>query len=304
VVAYLRSLQPEIAANIATGFFDPATGARGALSTLDVDRIDPIRESTTTSIEGGYRGVIAERLVLAADVWWARKDNLVTPLTVVTPLVTHHADELVPYLVPRLMAIGLPQQQATDLAIGLASVPVGVISSEDVNANGAQLLTTYYNVEDELDYYGLDLNAQFLLTDAFSLGGTLSLVNDNVFETERGENITLNAPKTKGSVTGTYRSLDLGLSTQLRVRYNDEFPVRSGVYNATLCIEEDVPGTEECVEDFTLLDLTASYEIPTLSGAALQLSVTNLLDEDYRSFPGVPDVGRMAILRLKYSFGQ
>ncbi|MGH7443707.1 MAG: TonB-dependent receptor domain-containing protein, partial [Longimicrobiales bacterium] len=303
LVAYLRSLQPEIAATIGTGFFDPATAARGNLSALDLDRIDPIRESTTTSIEGGYRGVIGNRLLLAADLWWARKENLVTPLTVVTPLVTHDGDQLVPYLVPRLMAVGLTQEQATALAINLASVPVGVISSEDVNANGPQLLTTYYNVEDELDYYGADLTATYLFTDALSLGGTFSLVNDNVFETTRGENITLNAPKTKGSVTGTYRNLDMGLSTELRVRFNDDFPVRSGVYNATACIEPDVPGTEDCVDSFTLLDLTASYEIPTFRGAAVQLSITNLLDEEYRSFPGVPNVGRLAILRLRYAFG-
>ncbi len=303
LVLYLRSLQPEIAATIGTGYFDPATAAVGSLGALDIDRIDPIRESTTTSVEGGYRGVIANKLLLAADVWWARKENLVTPLTVVTPLVTHDGAELVPYLVPRLMAVGLTQDQATQLAIGLASVPVGVISSADINANGPQLLTTYYNVDDELDYYGLDLSATFLLSDAFSLAGTLSLVNDNVFETSRGENITLNAPKTKGSLSGTYRSLDLGLSTELRMRYNDEFPVRSGVYNATRCIEPDLPGTEDCVDSFTLLDLTTSYEIPGFRGAAVQLAVTNLLDEEYRSFPGVPQVGRMAILRLKYAFG-
>ena len=173
------------------------------------------------------------------------------------------------------------------------------------------MLTTYYNVDDELDYYGADFTATYLLTEALSLGGSLSLVNDNVFETSRGdtdangltENITLNAPKTKGSVTGTYRNLDMGLSTELRVRFNDSFPVRSGVYNATLCIEPDLPGTEECVDSYTLLDLNASYEIPALAGAALQLSVNNLLDEEYRSFPGVPAVGRMAILRLNYSFG-
>ena len=302
LVTYLRSLQPEIAATIGTGYFDPATGLRGNVSTLGLEDIEPIRESTTTSIEGGYRGVIASKLLLSADLWWARKENLVTPLTVATPLITHDGDQLVPYLVPRLMGAGLDQATAQALAIQLASVPVGVISSEDVNANGAQLLATYYNVEDELDYYGADLSLTYLLTEELSLGGTLSLVNDDVFETSRGEAITLNAPKTKGSVTGTYRNLDLGLGTELRVRFNDEFPVRSGVYNATECIGGTEPGREACVDSFTLVDLTASYELPGFRKAALQLSVTNLLDEDYRSFPGVPNIGRMGILRLRYSF--
>ncbi len=311
IAGYLNQIAPLAAGAVGTAFLDPATG--NVVAAPPFAEIDPVRESTTTSIEGGYRGVISNRLLLAADVWWARKENLVTPLTPVTPLVLLDGTSTVQFLVPRLMQdLGMSQEVATATALqlagsatspGLATIPVGVVSSADINANGPQLLTTYYNVDDELDYYGLDLTAQYLFTDAFSLGGTLSLVNDNVFETSRGESITLNAPQTKGNVTGTYRNLGLGLSTELRVRFNDEFPVRSGVYNATACIEPDIPGTEPCVDSFTLLDLTASYEIPTMRGAAVQLSVMNLLDEEYRSFPGVPNVGRLAILRLKYSFG-
>jgi len=309
--AYLRQIAPLAAQAVGTSFLDASTG--DVVAAPPFERVDPIRESTTTSVEGGYRGVIADKLLLAADVWWARKSNLVTPLTPVTPLVLLDGTSTVQFLVPRLMQdLGYTQEQATAAALqlagsasapGLATIPVGVVSSADINANGPQLLTTYYNVDDELDYYGLDLSANYLLSDAFSLAGTLSLVNDNVFETDRGESITLNAPKTKASVSGTYRHLGIGLSTELRVRYNDEFPVRSGVYNGTRCIEPSLPGTEDCVEAYTLLDLTASYEIPSLSGAAIQFAVTNLLDEEYRSFPGVPSVGRMAILRLKYAFG-
>ena len=309
--AYLRQIAPLAAQAVGTSFLDASTG--DVVAAPPFARVDPIRESTTTSVEGGYRGVIANRLLLAADIWWARKNNLVTPLTPVTPLVLLDGTTTVQFLVPRLMQdLGYTQEQATAAALqlagsaaapGLATIPVGVVSSADINANGPQLLTTYYNVDDELDYYGLDLSANFLLSDAFSLAGTLSLVNDNVFETDRGESITLNAPKTKASVSGTYRHLGTGLSTELRVRYNDEFPVRSGVYNGTRCIEPTLPGTEDCVDAYTLLDLTASYEIPSLNGAAIQFAVTNLLDEDYRSFPGVPNVGRMAILRLKYAFG-
>src|SRR5690606_34263913 len=269
--AYLRQIAPLAAQAVGTSFLDASTG--DIVSAPPFARVDPIRESTTTSVEGGYRGVIANRLLLAADIWWARKNNLVTPLTPVTPLVLLDGTTTVQFLVPRLMQdLGYTQEQATAAALqlagsaaapGLATIPVGVVSSADINANGPQLLTTYYNVDDELDYYGLDLSANFLLSDAFSLAGTLSLVNDNVFETDRGESITLNAPKTKASVSGTYRHLGTGLSTEQRVRYSDEIPVRSGMYKGTRSIEPALPGTEDCVDEYTLLDLTASYAIPT-----------------------------------------
>src|SRR5690606_27608334 len=154
------------------------------------------------------------------------------------------------YLVPRLtqffQAAGLPPAQAqaqaqavaSQLAPNLGRIPVGVISSPDVNANGAQLLTTYINVDDSFDVYGLDLAATALLSDSWSLTGTLSLVNDNVFETEKGEEVTLNAPKLKGAVGVQSRGVPHGVEAGLRARFNDEFPVRSGVYIGTKCIGE------------------------------------------------------------------
>ncbi len=310
---YLLGLAPT-SAEIRTNYYHPQLQIVGPLSELTLDRLDPIRESTSTVIEAGYKGVISDRVLLAADVWWQRKENMVTPLLIQTPFVTMDGEQIGAYLVQQLtpffMAAGMPaemaQQQAIEtagqLAPGLASVPVGVISSTDVNAHGAQLLTTYVNVDDAFDVYGLDLSATALLGDEWQLSGTLSLVNENVFETEKGEKVTLNAPKTKGSLALAYRGSSNGLSGEVRARYNDSFPVRSGVYNGDLCIGGDPDaGSEPCVDSYTLLDLTLGYELP-FQGASLQLGVQNLLDEDYRSFPGVPTIGRMALLRLKYDF--
>jgi len=56
----------------------------------------------------------------------------------------------------------------------------------------------------------------------------------------------------------------------------------------------------DCVESATLLDLTLGYRVSQLNGAEIQLGVTNLFDTGYRSFIGVPEIGRMALLRLRY----
>jgi outer membrane receptor protein involved in Fe transport len=58
---------------------------------------------------------------------------------------------------------------------------------------------------------------------------------------------------------------------------------------------------EECVNSFTLFDLLLGYQVRQIPGVAFQLSVQNLLDANYRSYPGVPRVGRMALLRLRYT---
>jgi len=321
LVNYLLGLTPT-REDIGTNYYHPQTEVVGPLSELALTGLDPIRESTTTTIEAGYKGVLGDRLLLAADVWYSRKENMVTPLLIQTPFVTLDGAQTAAYLVPQLTAFfqaaGLPADQAQaqaeatvqQLAPGLASVPVGVISSDDVHANGAQLLTTYINVDDNFDLYGFDLAATALLDDNWSLTGTLSLVNENLFETKKGEQVTLNAPKTKGSIALGYRNDANGFNGELRARYHDAFPVRSGVYNGVLCLASSdaernamrVDGAEDCVASSTLVDLLIGYRLPMLPNATLQLSVQNVLDEAYRSFPGVPTIGRMALFQLKYSF--
>lgn len=315
LIAYLLSLQPTDQ-QVALAYLDlnnPDAGPQ-PWSNLQLDKLDPIRESTSTVIEAGYKGVLADRVLLAADVWWQRKENMVTPLLIQTPLVMLDGQStgafLAPAIVQYFMGKGMTQEQAMaqaqalvpDIAKAMASIPVGVISSADVNAHGAQVLTTYINVDDAFDLYGVDLAATALITDEWQVSGSLSLVNENVFETEKGDQVTLNAPKTKASLALGYRGISNGFGAELRMRYNDAFPVMSGVYNGTLCIGGDpAAGAEPCVDSYTLLDATFGYRLP-IQGASIQLSVQNLLDEEYRSFPGVPKIGRMALVRIKYDF--
>ncbi len=309
VVAYIQSLQPT-PAQIGSAFLNPVTGQVGALAQLDLPDVEPIRESLQSSFEVGYRGVLADRFSVQADVWYSRRTQLVTPLTVRTPLVLMDGQQLgaflVPQLVPVLMQGGMSQEQAQATAIqiatGMASVPVGVISSADVNANGAQLLSTYTNVDDDFDLWGVDLGATVLVDDNWTLRASAALVNDDYFTTTRGEIVTLNAPKRKASASVGYRSDALGLTTELRGRYAEGFPASSGVYEGTACIPGAPSTALPCVDSVTLFDLTMGYRIPNLPGTSIQLSVTNLADKAFQSFPGTPEVGRMALLRLRYEF--
>ncbi|MDP9348500.1 MAG: TonB-dependent receptor, partial [Gemmatimonadota bacterium] len=309
LVAYLSSLRPT-PGQIGTNFFNPVDNATGRLADLQLNDVDPIRESIDNTFEVGYKGILGSRLLLAADVWRSRRENLVTPLTIQTPLLTLNPQQLGAYLVTRFMTdLRMPQAQAVALATqltgGLARVPLGVVSSEDVHANGAQLLVTYTNVDEAIDLWGTDLSATALLTDQWSVSATASFVNDDAFETESVGLVTLNAPKRKGSLSVLYRNDDAGFNGELRARYNDAFPVNSGVYIGTRCLGGQYatsPLTEDCVESYTLMDLTLGYRIPRVQGTSLQLTVQNLLDEEYRSFPGAPDIGRLARLRLKYEF--
>jgi outer membrane receptor for ferrienterochelin and colicins len=303
LVSYLLTLQPT-SAQIGTNFI---AGTQSVpIAALDLAPVSPIRETTTTTYEVGYKGILQRRISVSADVWFSRIQDFVTPLTLQTPLLAMNGEQIGAYLVPRFMQdLGMPQAQAVAtaqaLAPGLARVPVGVISSTDINANGAQLLATYTNVDEALDMWGTDLAIQALVTPSLSLSLTGSLVDKDWFQSEQVGIVTLNAPKRKGSLALEYRDATNPLAWEARVRYHAGYPVRSGVYEAYECIP-GAPPTLACVEDATLFDVTLGYSIAQLRGATAQLSVQNVLDHDYRSFPGVPNVGRLALLRLRYNF--
>jgi outer membrane receptor for ferrienterochelin and colicins len=307
-VGYLASLQPT-PGQISSNFFNSTTGTGGSLAGLDLPDVDPIRESTESMFEVGYRGLVLEqKLDFAVDVWFSERRNLVTPLTVQTPFVTLNPQETVAFLVPNLMALGMSQAEALATAIqlteGLAQVPLGVISSADVNANGAQLLATYTNVGDNIDLWGADFSARFFLSERMAVSGSYSLVNRDTFTSvtsDREQLVTLNAPKHKGSLGLQLRDPVLGLDGELRTRFTASFPAVSGVYEGTACLDDAPASAEPCVDSYTLVDLNLSYRLP-MPGTTLQLNVQNLLDEKYRSFPGVPEIGRMALLRLRYEF--
>ena len=307
---YLATLRPTPAQ--ITADFVVSGGTPTALSSLTLDEIAPIRETTTTTYELGYQGLIKDRLKLSVDLWRSEIDDFVTPLTISTPFITLNGPSMVAYLTQRFitdlnMAPATAQATATALAVGtptspgLAAIPVGVISSTEVNASGAQLLATYTNVNETLDVSGVDLGAQYFVTDDWSVSVTGSLVTDDYFDTSVGI-VTLNAPKKKGSLGVEYRPVTGNFNGEVRARYNDDFPVKSGVYEATACLEGSPAGALPCVESFTLLDLNVGYSLPQFNGASIQLSVQNILDEEYRSFPGTPNIGRLALLRLRYEF--
>jgi len=312
MIQFLSSLN---SAPVRLEYSSLATGQRGLFSDFVVEDLPAIRESTSNTVEVGYKGILNQRVLIAADVWWSRRMNLVTPLTISTPLLHFERESAQPFLTQALtqffMAAGMPQQMAAaqaellapSLAQGYARVPVAVLSSQDINASGAQLLMTYYNVDESFDLFGSDIAATAILTDQWSLDASLSLVNEDVFTTTGGQPVTLNAPKRKSTVAATYRNESMGLTGEARVRHTASFPVVSAVYRASQCIDPaEVPGAEPCIEAYNLVDLTLGYRIRQIPGTSVQLAVQNVLNESYRSFPGVPDVGRMALLRLRYDF--
>jgi iron complex outermembrane receptor protein len=189
------------------------------------------------------------------------------------------------------IAAGLvTQQQAAQIIAGISSIPVGTVAPDQ--SASPDLIVTYRNFG-ELDLWGTDLSFQFLATDQLSFLGGVSFVNDYCFDlNEDGScttnaDLSLNAPKFKGSAGARWSDAVLGLTLEGRVRHNGKFPMNSGVYVGN-------------VKAYTLVDANAAYQIPWVPGVTASLTVNNLLDEKHFEAIGGAELGRLAILQLTY----
>jgi outer membrane receptor for ferric coprogen and ferric-rhodotorulic acid len=247
----------------------------------------------------GWNGLVANgRLSITADVYYTKKNDFVSPLVIETPLLFLDEDDVVTYLTPFL---GAPT--ATALGAGVAQLPLGVVSSDQVGAQGADLIASYRNLGD-FNLWGADVAFQASLTNRWSVGGVYSHISEDYIQITGQSPVALNAPKDKGSLNVTFRDVVSGFTASGGVRFTSSFPANSADFIGTACVPLPAGTTrplfeESCVDTYAIFDLNAGYEVPN-SAATVQLSINNVFDTGYRSFPGVPKIGRLAMVRVRY----
>jgi len=311
----LNSLSPT-AADIGLMLLNPLTMALVPAAGSVLPDVDPLLESYTETFEVGWTGVLNNRVAVSADVYRMKKNNFVSPLILQTPMITLNGQDVGAFMAgpvgtavaTQLIMDGMDPATAaakaaatvTALATGIAQIPLAVVSSDQVAAQGADLILAYRNVGD-VTLWGADLSVQAFLTDEWTLSGTYSHISEDYFSIVGGAPIALNSPKDKGSGMLAYRNLSSGFSASGRVRITSLFPAESAGFVGTKCITGGTGGIfeEDCVASSTIFDLTAGYKVPD-TRAAVQLSVNNIFDTGYRSFVGVPSIGRFAMMRVKY----
>ena len=262
--------------------FLPFQGGFGAIRD-----VPPIQEEITNTWEMGYKGLIGQRLLLSVDAYYTLIQDFIGPLRIETPNTFLEGQQLGQYLVPQLVGSGVPQAAAEQIAADMASIPVGVVTPQEVSAEAASMLITYRNYGD-VDVFGADLQAEYQVTDRWNLGAAVSVVNDDRFEAE-GAEVALNAPTFKVKSSAGYRNEDAGFNSKLAYRFQNSFPASSGVFVGE-------------VEEHHVFDLNLGYRVPGARQMRFQVDVRNLFDNAYRSFPGSPELGRFAMARVVYEF--
>ena len=296
--------------NLETSSFDPVADA------YDV----PFTRSTNThTFEIGYKGVLGNKLVVAADAYRTTTENFVGPLGVETPNVFLEPTSLAAALGPGIAAAmadpanaqvaeavtaldavqlpgvvegngnGTAVDEVTALFVGgSAGIPYGTVSPEQAYDPTALLLA--YRNFGKVTTSGLDLNLAYYASDVLMLSGGMAYIDNNFFENVDGiADIALNAPRLKLKMGAQYALQDMGLRFGAQVRYSGSFRQSSGVYVGN-------------VDAYNVLDLNVGYKLPIEQDMRLTLDISNALNNEHIEFVGAPMIGRLAVMQLSAAF--
>lgn len=284
--------------------------------------IAPIGQTTTQTFELGYKGVIADRLIVQIDGYYEQKKDFIGPLVVESPLVfLDPTGYLAGDLQTRIgtdpsvggafqqfvSASGLPQEEAIELLVGtFGSTPTGVIQPDqdillegqrDDNGDGVVDnvggFLSYRNFG-QVSYFGTDISLTLQATDELSIFANTSILSDDFFdneeldETNTSLSLALNAPafKLKGGFDYRFQN---GFSFGMSSNYVEGFPVETGPYVGE-------------VESYFLLDARVGYDVQSIPGLSLNVTGKNILNNEHREFAGAPELGAAIFGRMTYSF--
>ncbi len=309
--------------------------------------ISPLAASFNNTYEAGYKGIIGNRFRFDVSIWGQERGDVGTSASLSTPNVFfgnptqlggYLGAQLGANLGPQLAALGLTPAQIGAIVSGVAgaltpavaSLPLGVVTFNDPNTRPNAVYATYKTSAGKLWVRGLDLASDIVATDRLTFDVAYSYQNKNVFDGLDGGNgaaLMSNSPKSRGSVGFRYRNEENGIGFEMRTRYNEAYPVNSGVYatNVAFAIAAGQPGAPtrtptgtgfnkcapaavgtfcyENVPEAVTFDAQVSKRFNVGSQRLLwSINATNLTDNRVRTFPGVPQIGRLVLTRLQFSF--
>ncbi len=304
------------------------TNVTNALQLLDLDSqafvpvsgvkdFPKLKVTRTRTLEAGYKGLIGRRIVVSIDLYHTQVSNFLGPFVVGTPNVFLDGPSLHSELIKSLRDVfadpgnsealaalqplddapqlfgngdGDPSSEiALIVATGVAgAIPFGTVSPDEAfDPTAVMLMRQNFG---EVTVNGADMNVMMFLSRRMRVGVMYSWLSDNFFRNVDGvDHIALNSPRHKGGAQFYYESADGQIGFSVRGRYVEGFPVRSDVYVGA-------------VEGFFVVDSSVNYRVPFSKNTQVNLTIQNLTDNKHREFVFVPEIGRLALLRLTHEF--
>jgi iron complex outermembrane receptor protein len=321
------------------------SSATTPLTSDQLTDIAPLAASFNNTFEVGYKGIIGNRFRYDVSYWGQERGDVGTSAALSTPNVFfgnpqqlggYLGAQLGANLGPQLAALGLTPAQINAIVSGVAgaltpsvaALPLGVVTFANGQTAPNAIYATYLTSKGKIWVRGLDLATDVVATDRLTIDLAYSWQSQNVFNGVNGGNalpLMSNSPNSRGSLGMRYRNDENGMGFELRTRYNEAYPVNSGVYatnfafpiaaGQTGATTNPVGGANRCApvpagtfcyegvpEAFTFdAQVSKRFDLGSQK-LTWSLNAQNMFDNRIRTFPGVPELGRMIMTRIQYSF--
>jgi iron complex outermembrane receptor protein len=283
--------------------------------TKGVKNFPPLKITRIETFELGYKGILSNKIAIGLDLYHNRFKDFIGPWVVGTPNVFLDPNTLSAFLSQHftevlsdpnnaelntyLLALdnlasggngnGSAVDELTNLFVnGTAFIPLGTVSPiEGFDPTAIYFLRHQFG---NISLTGLDLSFTYFMNKQWNFSGNYSYISQNFFENvDDIDNIVLNTPKHKLGALLQYKNSRIGLSSQLRFRFVDSFRVEDGAFVGK-------------VNSYSVLDLNVSYILPFSNNTQIMLSILNFTDNKHREYLGVPEIGRLSIVRLTHTF--
>jgi len=307
----------------------------GDLST--VKNFESQKSETVETYELGYKGIIKNKLYLQVDGYYTQKKNLRSGLLTRSPMIIFNPADLNVALganqsgnllhdnLERVEAlIGAATNGEGSLAALLegddeylvdenedaydelvqiiqganANIGVGLVTPDNedglitsVNEDGTEtrdMMITYVNLGD-VDIYGADIGLTYVVNNDIQIQGSYSFASKDQLISNQGDTVAFNSPRNKFSLGLDHTVGNTGVGYGLNYRWFQGFPAMSTPFFGD-------------IESYGTADVKLFYRPRKLENFLITLDVNNVLGTEYRSFPGTPLIGRMAFLKLGYTF--
>jgi len=285
------------------------------------------KSETVETYELGYKGIIKNKLYLQVDGYYTQKKNLRSGLLNRSPMVIFNPADLHATLGANaegnLLHDNLAQVENLIGTVSPGGSLAALLENDEayvVNANGdaydelvqviqganAQLgvgivtpenedglvnqdmIVTYVNLGD-VDIFGADIGLTYVVNNDIQIQGSYSFASKDELISNQRDVVAFNSPKNKFSLGLDHTVGNTGFGYGLNYRWFQGFPAMSTPYFGDI----DSYGTG---------DIKLFYRPKALENFQITLDVNNVLGTEYRSFPGSPLIGRMAFLKLGYTF--
>ena len=286
-----------------------------------VQDYNPLGANFSNTWEVGYKGIIGDRLRISADYWYQIRpsdptsqvingDDIVffNPASLgavvgSSPIQTAVGNALFNAGIPAGSIPATTTAVITNWVTTLAGLPTGALNFDNPIYDKTYLVFTFQNSSGQVDVRGIDLAADYIMNDMYTIEATYSNLSRNVFTDAVGSSaanpLSANTPKHRATLTVRRNDEARGMTFEARGRYADAFPVNSGVFNS---YNIGTPVRYSRVPVNAFLDLGFSWKLPVAQNVRWSLNVQNALGNEVPSFVGVAPVGRFATTRVSYTF--